>query len=608
MLEVTGLAVGFGEEQTLERVDLRVNAGEILALAGEPGAGKTALVRCLSGDLQPSSGTIRVDGRVLSTGLRAAERHGIAVVWQDLALCETLDVAGNLLLGLESSAQTLSTNRFYARAAGILADLGLTSLAVAAPASSLSGSQRGLLALAMALARAPRILLLDEPTAAMGASETAELEQLLARKRDEGLAVLLATRDIDQMFRLADRIVVLRQGRTQDELDPQDSHPDDVAALLAGGSVDGSARRQLIRLHGLADSLAVADPSSGLALIVSALAAALNLERSSISVVRADTAQTPAERVIVDGPNWLVPVTGPAGTSALITIRREQHAPPSRDELDLLGLYAGYTAAALERQEAEAAQLEAEALRRSRELQRQFLSRLSHELRTPLTAIRGYASSLLAPDIVWDEESQQRFLETIASESARLGRLVEDLLDFSAIDSGVMRMQLDWCQPELVIDAAIACLPDAWRERVVVRQQAGLPPIWADHDRLEQVFVNLLSNALRHNDDNTRVTVTSAQRSDGSIELLVSDNGAGLPPELRRSPFDSTRRQRSATAGAGLGLSITRGIVAAHGGHIELLDTNVGATFRIVLPLEAPLPADSASPPVEEDEMASASA
>lgn len=608
MLEVTGLAVGFGEEQTLERVDLRVNAGEIVALAGEPGAGKTALVRCLSGDLQPSSGTIRVDGRVLSTGLRAAERHGIAVVWQDLALCETLDVAGNLLLGLESSAQTLSTNRFYARAAGILADLGLTSLAVAAPASSLSGSQRGLLALAMALARAPRILLLDEPTAAMGASETAELEQLLARKRDEGLAVLLATRDIDQMFRLADRIVVLRQGRTQDELDPQDSHPDDVAALLAGGSVDGSARRQLIRLHGLADSLAVADPSSGLALIVSALAAALNLERSSISVVRADTAQTPAERVIVDGPNWLVPVTGPAGTSALITIRREQHAPPSRDELDLLGLYAGYTAAALERQEAEAAQLEAEALRRSRELQRQFLSRLSHELRTPLTAIRGYASSLLAPDIVWDEESQQRFLETIASESARLGRLVEDLLDFSAIDSGVMRMQLDWCQPELVIDAAIACLPDAWRERVVVGQQAGLPPIWADHDRLEQVFVNLLSNALRHNDDNTRVTVTSAQRSDGSIELLVSDNGAGLPPELRRSPFDSTRRQRSATAGAGLGLSITRGIVAAHGGHIELLDTNVGATFRIVLPLEAPLPADSASRPVEEDEMASASA
>ena len=606
MLEVTGLAVGFGDEQTLERVDLRLDAGEIVALAGEPGAGKTALVRCLSGDLQPSAGTIRVDGRVLSTGLRAAERHGIAVVWQDLALCETLDVAGNLLLGHESSVQALSTNRFYARAAAILTELGLTSLQVTEPASSLSGSQRGLLALAMALARHPRILLLDEPTAAIGASETAQLEHLLARKREQGLAVLLATRDIDQMFRLADRIVVLRQGRTQAELDPQDSHPDDVAALLAGGSVDGSARRQLIRLHGLADSLAVADPSSGLALIVSALAAALNLERSSISVVRADTAPQGAERVIVDGHSWLVPVAGPAGTSVLITIKREHRAPPSRDELDLLGLYAGYAAAALERQEAEAAQLEAAALRRSRELQRQFLSRLSHELRTPLTAIRGYASSLLAPDIVWDEESQQRFLETIASESARLGRLVEDLLDFSAIDSGVMRMQLDWCQLELVVDAAIACLPDAWRDRVEVRQQPGLPPIWADHDRLEQVFVNLLSNALRHNDEDTLVTVTSAQRRDGRIELLVSDTGAGLPPELRRAPFDSTRRHRSATAGAGLGLSITRGIVAAHGGDIELLDTDVGATFRISLPLEAP--ADSVSGPAAEGEMVSARA
>jgi signal transduction histidine kinase/ABC-type multidrug transport system ATPase subunit len=603
VLDVTGLGVVFGDEQALERVDLRVGAGELVALAGEPGAGKTALVRCLGGDLQPSRGTIRVDGRVLSTGLRAAERHGIAVVWQDLALCETLDVAGNLLLGHESGAQALSSNRFYARAAAILEDLGLTSLELATPARSLSGSQRGLLALAMALARKPKVLVLDEPTAAMGASEAAQVEHLLARMRADGMAVLLATRDIDQMFRLADRIVVLRGGRTQAELDPQDSHPDDVAALLAGGTVDGSARRQLIRLHGLADSLAVADPGSGLALIVSALAAALNLERSRIQVVRAGTATTPApaERVIVDGHDWLVPVPGPAGTSALITISRERQAPPSRDELDLLGLYAGYAAAALERQEAEAAQLEAAALRRSRELQRQFLSRLSHELRTPLTAIRGYASSLLAPDIVWDQESQSRFLETIASESARLGRLVEDLLDFSAIDSGVMRMQLDWCQLELVIDAAIACLPDAWRQRVVVGQQPALPPIWADHDRLEQVFVNLLSNALRHNADDVRVTVTSTQLRDGRIELLVSDNGAGLPRELRRSPFDSTRRHRSATAGAGLGLSITRGIVLAHGGDIELLDTTSGTTFRILLPLEAPAGADGAGLPAEAD-------
>ncbi len=187
----------------------------------------------------------------------------------------------------------------------------------------------------------------------------------------------------------------------------------------------------------------------------------------------------------------------------MITIDRDGAAGPTRDELDLLGLYAGYAAAAIERQDAEAAQREASALRRSRELQQQFLSRLSHELRTPLTAIRGYASSLLAPDIVWDDDSQQRFLETIAAESARLGRLVDDLLDFSAIDSGLMRMQFDWCELDLVLDAAIACLPDDWRSSVTTGRAGGTPVIWADHDRLEQVFVNLLNNAFRHNPPGT---------------------------------------------------------------------------------------------------------
>ena len=591
------MGVGFGPVTALEGVDLSVGAGELVALTGEPGAGKTALLRCIGGDLQPSTGTIRVGGSLLSSSLRSAERQGVAVVWQDVSLCETLDVAGNLLLGQETRSQILSTKRFYERAAQILEEFEIPITNVTQRAGTLTGGQRGLLALAMALLREPRVLVLDEPTAAMGVSEAAHLERLLERIRQSGVAVLLATRDVGQMFRLAGRVVVLRHGRVVAEIQPQDSHPDDIAALLAGGTVDGSARRQLTRLHGLADSLAVADPSSGLSLIVSALAAALGLDRSHIDVVRADASARSAERVIVDGRTWLVPVVGPGVTSA-ITIQRETGEPPTRDELDLLGLYAGYAAAAIERQEAEAAQREAAALRRSRELQRQFLSRLSHELRTPLTAIRGYASSLLAPDITWDEESQQRFLETIATESSRLGRLVDDLLDFSAIDSGVMRMQFDWCQFDLVIDAAIACLPDRWRDRVSFEPIGQIPPIWADHDRLEQVFVNLLNNALQHNSAQTRVTIVARHLPGGRLELLVSDDGAGLPEEIREAPFESTRRHRSTTAGAGLGLSIARGIVLAHHGTIELVPSAQGASFRIVLPLEVPEAAPEPAHPV----------
>jgi signal transduction histidine kinase/ABC-type branched-subunit amino acid transport system ATPase component len=590
MLELSGVSINFGTTSALRSVDLRVGAGELVAVSGEPGAGKSALVRCIGGDLAPSAGEIRIDGTLLGGGLRAAERHGVAVVWQDLALCENLDVAGNLLLGRETLVQMLSPSRFHARAAELLERLEIPIHDTTRIASELPGGQRRLLALAMALNRRPRLLVLDEPTGPLGAAETAAVERLLLYIRGQGIGIVLASRDIGQMFRMADRIVVLRQGRVAAELEPSDSHPDEVAGLLAGGSMGGSARRQLNRLHGLADSLARADPSSGLALIISALAAALGVERGRVNVLEprdapvAATAET-SGRVIVQDGVWFIPILGQSGTSAVITVERGTPAPPTRDELDLMALYAGYGAAAIERQEAEVAQREAAALRRSRELQRQFLSRLSHELRTPLTAIRGYATSLAAPDIVWDRESEQRFLERIGAESARLGRLVDDLLDFSAIESGVMRLQPDWCELRLVVEAAAGCLPGDWPERVAIAGE--MPVIWADHDRLEQVFVNLMNNALHHNPDGTIVRVRVRALGSSEVEVTVSDDGPGLAPELRSAPFERDGKPRSRTAGAGLGLSITRGIVEAHGGSIALAPTDEGTSFRIVLPVES---------------------
>jgi len=604
VLEVTNLTVSFGSLAALTDVSLSVGAGEIVVLCGEPGAGKTALVRCVAGDVAPSSGSVRVGGTALGVGLRAAERQGVAVVWQDLALCETLDVAGNLLLGRETRRQLASPSRFHARAAEALRELDIPIHDTTQAVGTLSNGQRRLLTLGTALMRRPRLLVLDEPTASLGQLETDEVERLLTRARLAGIAVLLASRDIPQMFRLADRIVVLRHGRAVAQLLPHESHPDDAAALLSGGTVGGSARRQLIRLHGLADSLALSEPSSGLTLIVSALSAALGVDRSRIDVVSAPTATPPNESVIVNGATWLVPIVGPGGASAVITITRDSVEPPSRDEQDLLGLYAGFAAAALERQEAEEAQRDAAALRRSQELQRQFLSRLSHELRTPLTAIRGYASSLLAPDIVWDDDSKQRFLARIANESARLGRLVDDLLDFSAIESGVMRMQPDWCELDLVIEAAIACLPADWHQAVTIAADQPMPVVWADHDRLEQVFVNLLGNALRHNPLGTRVTV-SVDTREQEVEIVISDDGPGLPEALRASPFAGTDRSRSQTSGAGLGLSITLGIVEAHHGTIDARSSRSGTTFRIVLPVDAPeaISRPSQEPPITAQEM-----
>ncbi|HTU98829.1 MAG TPA: ATP-binding protein, partial [Solirubrobacteraceae bacterium] len=321
-------------------------------------------------------------------------------------------------------------------------------------------------------------------------------------------------------------------------------------------------------------------------------------------------------------PVLAVPFNAPGGATVLLAGWTDLAV--SEEETALIEDAAHSLRLALEREEAVLAHQEAAALRRSRELQRGFLSRLSHELRTPLTAIRGYASSLLAPDVTWDGDSEQRFLGRIAAESARVGRLVDDLLDFSAIESGVMRLQRDWCDIPLVVEAAVSCLPTDQSAQVSVTCDSGLPAVWADHDRLEQVFVNLLNNAFKHNPPGTRVWVSALEEArpdmaasglarpdvarggrGAKVQISVTDDGAGFPRKLAAAPFDSARRHRTRTAGAGLGLSIARGIVEAHGGRIELAQVPVGTAFRILLPVEATMPHQDGQDPGDQAELTS---
>lgn len=249
----------------------------------------------------------------------------------------------------------------------------------------------------------------------------------------------------------------------------------------------------------------------------------------------------------------------------------------ARDNHDLLADTAHFLSLAFERQVADLARQDAAALRRAEQLQREFLARLSHELRTPLTAIRGYASSLTQPDVQWDSASQHTFLTRISEESDRLGRLVGDLLDFSAMESGVLRLNRDWCDLPLILDAARACLPASAAARVTIEAASDLPAIWADHDRLEQVFVNLIGNAIRHNPPDTSVAVAVLPCTSG-VAVTVADDGVGLPGDA-----ENTDSLRSETSGSGLGLSIVRGIVTAHGGTVTAEPVARGTRWRIVL-------------------------
>jgi signal transduction histidine kinase len=179
-----------------------------------------------------------------------------------------------------------------------------------------------------------------------------------------------------------------------------------------------------------------------------------------------------------------------------------------------------------------------------------------------------------------------------------------------------MRLQRDWCDIRLVLEAAIACLPRENAASVSLACDAGLPVVWADHDRMEQVFVNLLNNAFGHNPPGTRVQVT-AESGPAEVVIRVIDDGLGMPPELAAAPFEPARRPRAtatattsptATAttspttrpsasmsnggsrksiGAGLGLSIAKGIMQAHGGSLELTSRPKGTCFSVYLPVEA---------------------
>jgi signal transduction histidine kinase/ABC-type sulfate/molybdate transport systems ATPase subunit len=789
-LSVSGLMVQFGRVKALDGVSLDLRAGESVALAGENGAGKTTLVRCIAGDIMADSGVIALDGQPLPPGPVAARRRKISVVWQDLALCDNLDVASNVMLGRERRRLLMSETRMHTDASELFARLGVPIQDTTRSISSLSGGQRQLVAVARATADNPRLLLLDEPTASLGVQASALVEDLILRLREQGTTILFAGHDVGQMFRLADRIVVLRQGRVAGEVAPSVMHPDDVVALISGQELDTSARRQLTRLQGLTGRLVSSDPSSSLSLILSALGVALGSERLCIHLVEdgslccagslgLDPALQAAWTRLPLGPaggpvglaaeagvpvieenvqagsawarfiavarmskvasSWSVPVQGPGGLLGVITVLRAAPGQPRRDDLALATLYAGYAASAierdrlldevtarnrsletirevletlagpvpvaeglgtaltslrrgldatevallvqqpdgppscracagegrrgnggvsravldtggsalaaagqdgsafesigaagaqlvcvtfaapggrsalvarwdsaapsadvgelledaahslrlaLEREEAGLAHQEAMTLRRSQELQRGFLRRLSHELRTPLTAIKGYASSLLQPDVTWDTESQHRFLTRIAAESSRLGRLVDDLLDFSAIESGILRLQCDWCDIPLVLEAAVDCLPPEASPMIEVDCDRGLPVVWADHDRLEQVFVNLLSNALGHNPPGTRVLVSALVAQPGTVTVTVADDGDGMPAELMAAPFEPIRRERTRSPGAGLGLSIASGIVKAHGGRIDLEPARQGTCFAISLPVE----------------------
>lgn len=245
-LAAKGISKAFGHVQALRGVDIELLEGEILALVGDNGAGKSTLIKILSGTLQPDSGEIRIDGHPVNFhNPISAREHGIETVYQELAVVPILDVAENLFLGREIRFGGL-LGRFLPivdkramrrRAREDLRSLNINIPSVSQRVDALSGGQRQAVAVARAPAFGRRVVIMDEPTAALGVRETAAVMDVIRRINERGLAIILISHNLPQVLELSDRIMVLRAGRRVGCVRTAETDVEQVVRMITGAEV-----------------------------------------------------------------------------------------------------------------------------------------------------------------------------------------------------------------------------------------------------------------------------------------------------------------------------------------------------------------------------------
>ncbi|WP_354642666.1 ATP-binding cassette domain-containing protein [Kitasatospora camelliae] len=246
VLALRGVSKRFGAVQALTDVHLEVHAGEVVALVGDNGAGKSTLVKTIAGVHPIDEGSIEWDGKAVNIHRpHDAQQLGVATVYQDLALCDNLDVVGNLFLGRELRRfGALDEVAMEKRAKELLDTLSIRIPSVRIPIAALSGGQRQVVAIARALVGDPKIVILDEPTAALGVEQTAQVLDLVERLRDRGLGVILISHNMADVKAVADTVAVLRLGRNNGVFEVANTSHEEIISAITGATENAVTRRQ----------------------------------------------------------------------------------------------------------------------------------------------------------------------------------------------------------------------------------------------------------------------------------------------------------------------------------------------------------------------------
>jgi fructose transport system ATP-binding protein len=249
ILEARGLTKRYGQVTALDGADFELYPGEILAVIGDNGAGKSTLIKALSGAIVPDSGEMRMDGQLVHFKTPIdARHHGIETVYQDLAVAPALDIASNLFLGREtrkkgilgSVFRMVDSKQMLADSAEHMANLKIGIRSMSQAVETLSGGQRQGVAVARAAAWASRLVIMDEPTAALGVKESGMVLELIRSVRDKGLPVILISHNMPHVFEVADRIHIQRLGRRATVITPKSHTMSEAVAIMTGAmSVEG---------------------------------------------------------------------------------------------------------------------------------------------------------------------------------------------------------------------------------------------------------------------------------------------------------------------------------------------------------------------------------
>jgi simple sugar transport system ATP-binding protein len=244
-LELEKIHKSFGGVVAIDELSLSVHRGEVVALVGDNGAGKSTLIKIVAGVHPPTSGRIRLDGEEVTAATASAVRgHGVEVVYQDLALADAQPVYMNMFLGREAvrgPLRRLDRKRMARETQQLVDSLDVRIPSVRATIRDLSGGQRQAVAISRATHWAQRLVLMDEPTAALGVAETAKVEELILRLREQNRAILLVSHNLEQVMRLADRITVLRRGTQVGTRLTSETDKNEIVSMITGlQAADGS--------------------------------------------------------------------------------------------------------------------------------------------------------------------------------------------------------------------------------------------------------------------------------------------------------------------------------------------------------------------------------